>query len=67
MMNKKAITISKYFFKQGIKILQRVMSTAEFLKIEFMQNGFFSYIVFYHFLSNFCGLVERIGKLGAVR
>ena len=44
------------------------MSTAEFLKIEFMQNSYFSYIVFYHFLSNFCGLVERIGVLfGAVR
>ena len=42
MMNKKTIRILKYFFKQGIKILQGVMSTAEFLKIEFMQNGCFS-------------------------
>jgi len=39
MMNKKAIKILKYFFKQGIKILQRVMSTAEFWRFKFLWVG----------------------------
>ena len=42
MMNKKAIKILKYFFLSKELILQWVMSIAEFLKIEFMQNGYFS-------------------------
>ena len=41
MMNKNK-NIKLPFFKQGIKVLQWVMSTTEFLKIEFMQNGYFS-------------------------
>ena len=47
-------------------MLQRAISTAEFLKIEFdvKSGGYFSKIAFYHVLGNFRGMVERIGKLG---
>ena len=41
MMNKNK-NIKMPLFKQGIKFLQWVMNTADFLKIEFMQNGYFS-------------------------